>query len=114
METKVLKRSAFLTLSAAAVFLLINWRVSAGMVLGLFVFNIYYLLLKLDIEERLRNNNSSRGTGKQIIRISILMIAPVLGLIFPKIFNFYGTIFGILSYKLLLPFTAYGSNSRDR
>ncbi len=103
MERKVLKQSNIVGLSLAVMFLPFEWSVSSGIVLGLSVFNIYYFLLSESISQQLRmGQQSSLMWLSMILRLMILVSAPVIGWIFPEIFNFYGTLFGVLGYKLVV------------
>ena len=110
MEKKVLKHSNVLALSIAAMAVLIDWRVSLGIVLGLFAFNVYFQLLIFSVEEKLRTKRQGDGIDVMgIVRIAILIIAPAISWFLPEYVNCYGTIFGILSFKL----TAYASAAAE-
>ena len=103
MERKVLKLSNIVCLLSAVVFLPFDWKVSSGIVLGLSAFNIYYFLLSESIIRQLeRGQESSLIWISMILRLLILMSAPVIGWFLPEMFNFYGTIIGVLGYKFVV------------
>ncbi|MBR0138056.1 MAG: hypothetical protein IJM15_06560 [Erysipelotrichaceae bacterium] len=103
MERKVLKLSNIVCLLSAVVFLPFDWRVSSGIVLGLSAFNVYYFLLSESITQQLRaRQQSSLMWGARLLRLMILISAPVIGWFLPEIFNFYGTIIGVLGYKVVV------------
>ncbi len=108
MENRIVRYSTICGLALAAALLIFDWRWSAGIVIGLVFFVIYFLMLRLKIDEQL----SAAGSGKasdafsKAARMLILAVPLLLGFVFPEFISFWGVFIGLMMFRVTLVVTS--------
>ncbi len=105
MEKKILISAVGASAAAALVSLLIDWRISAGLIVGILSFLMYYAVLYVDISEQLKSKESKRKILTIIaktVRLLLLIFPLFIAYLFPEYVSFWGVAAGLLMFKICL------------
>ena len=101
MGKNILRTTGICGLLLAAVFCVIDWRVSAGIILGMICFIMYFIILNASFSDlsELKGSDAFMMILASVVRM-ILMAAPVLaGVMMPQYFNTWGCLGGFVIFK---------------
>ena len=102
MEGKILRTTEICGLLLAAVFCFIDWRVSAGIALGLVCFSLYFLILNASYRGLTEsgNVNGLLMILATIIRLDLMAMPLLAGFLFPQYVNVWGCFGGFMVFKI--------------
>ena len=99
MDRKILNISSICGLILSAVFLLFDWRMTTGTLLGLLFFRVYYYLLSRSIIDLIEAEISGNAFDK-MVRLVILILPMLVGFLFPDYVSFWGAFAGLMAFKV--------------
>ena len=99
MDRKILNLSSICGLILSAVFLLFNWRMTVGTLLGLAIFRLYFYLLSRSIIDLIDADISGNAFDK-MVRLVILILPLLAGFLFPDYISFWGAFVGLMAFKI--------------
>ena len=88
----------------AILLVVFDYRLTAGMILGLAFFRIYYYFLSENMTDQLETDSESRlrGYGSTAIRLLILAFPMLVSMVIPEVFSVWGAFFGLMAFKITL------------
>ena len=104
MNRKYLNVSLIAGLVLAVVFALFRWQISAGIVLGLAFYRIYFYLLSTHINDVIDEGVSQGGRTLTILpkigRLLVLIFPFLAAYLLPEYIDFIGVAIGLLMFKV--------------
>ncbi len=104
MDRKILNMSTIGGLLTAILLVVADYRITAGIILGLAFFRLYYLLLTMNFDDLLEYSSDvkMRNLGSKTIRMLVLALPLIVSLVIPEVFNVWGVFAGLLAFKITL------------
>ncbi|MBQ9035871.1 MAG: hypothetical protein IJ115_00200 [Erysipelotrichaceae bacterium] len=108
MDKKILDISTKGGLLIAILLVVVDYRITLGMILGLVFYRLYYMLLTMSIEDQIDvpSEVKARNIGAVALRLLLLAFPMLVSFVIPEIFNIWGVFFGLLAFKITV--YAYG------
>ena len=102
MEGKLLRTTGICGLLLAAVFCVIDWRVSAGIVLGMICFALYFLILRASFRDltEVRSSDAFVMILSSVARLFLMAVPLLAGILMPQYFNIWGCFGGFTIFKM--------------
>ena len=106
MKGKILRTTGICGLLLAAVFCVINWRISAGIILGMVCFTMYYLILNESFRDmtQLSGSDVFMMVLASIARLALMALPLLAGILIPQYFNIWGALAGFMTFKIAAVF----------
>lgn len=102
MDKKILNMSTKGGLLIAILLVVIDYRITCGMILGLICYRLYYILLTMSIEDQIDvpSEVKARNIGAVALRLLLLAFPLLVSFVIPELFNVWGAFLGLLAFKI--------------
>lgn len=102
MDKKILNTSTKGGLLIAILLVVVDYRITLGMILGLVFYCLYYFLLTMSIEDQIDvpSEVKARNIGAVALRLLLLAFPMLMCFVIPEVFNIWGVFFGLLAFKI--------------
>lgn len=102
MDKKILDISTKGGLLIAILLVVVDYRITLGMILGLVFYRLYYMLLTMSIDDQIDipSEVKVRSIGAAILRLLLLAFPMLVCFVIPEVFNIWGVFFGLMAFKI--------------
>lgn len=108
MERNILNKTVKLNIALALMMLLIDKRISVGLLLGCFFFIVYYFLLDWEMRIVMANQNANILTKTiKFMRILVLIIPMLIGYYLNDLILVIFSAIALLDFKLFIYLSAF-------
>ena len=116
MKGKILRTTGICGLLLAAVFCVINWRISAGIILGMVCFVLYYLILNESFRDltEVSSSDAFMMILASIARLALMAVPLLAGILMSQYFNIWGCLAGFTAFKIAAVFEAVKDSQDTR
>ena len=103
MSPKVVRYSIVAALVLSIIFIFIDTRVTAGILLGSIFSYIYLYLLHKSYDNLLNKDISKKSMFfKVMLRMMVLVVPLLISCLLPQIFNIFGAFAGLILFKFVM------------
>ncbi|MBR0474180.1 MAG: hypothetical protein IJJ19_04185 [Erysipelotrichaceae bacterium] len=102
MDKKILNTSTKGGLLIAILLVVVDYRITLGMILGLMFYRLYYMLLTMSIEDQIDvpSEVRARNIGAVALRLLLLAFPMLVCFVIPDVFNIWGVFSGLMAFKI--------------